>query len=338
MRADNRTTIWLAVSIAAFVVVFILALMVGRYPITFNDIGNLLSGNLAHSSNEYKVLTNLRLPRTIVAALVGIALSLSGLVYQETFQNKLVSPDFLGVSSGASVGAATAILMGMSPFIITVFAFFTGIITVSMTLLLAKIFQNRSPMILLLSGIIIGGLMSAILSLIKYLADPESTLATITFWLMGSCESSTMTDVGMLLPIVVICSAFLFVVRWRINLIALGREEALTKGVNYDLYRRTIIIIATLMTASSVSVVGCVGWIGLVIPHITRLIVGNNTAHTIPLAIVFGGVFMILVDLMSRAFTASEIPLSAITGLFGTVIIISILYFRRRSVFDDRSN
>ena len=324
-----------AISVAAFIAVFIIALTVGKYPITIDNLIDLVKGDLPHQSNEYKVLVNLRLPRTIVAALVGISLSLSGLVYQETFQNKLVSPDFLGVSSGASVGAAIAILLGLTPALVSGFAFITGITTVALTLTLAKVFDNRSPTILLLSGIIIGGLMSAILSMIKYLADPESTLATITFWLMGSCETSTMSDVGILLPIVAICATILFVIRWRINIIALGREEAITKGVNYDCYKILIIILATLITASSVAVVGCVGWIGLVIPHIARIIAGRNTAHTVPLAIVIGGVFMVIVDVLSRAFTASEIPLSAITGLIGTLIIIAILYLKRRSAIDD---
>ena len=265
---------------------------------------------------------------------VGIGLGLSGLLYQETFQNKLVSPDFLGVTSGACVGAATAILLGLSAVMISFLAFVAGVVTVLLTLSLAKVFQNRSPTILLLSGIIIGGLMSAILSVIKYYADPDSTLSSITFWLMGSCEHCTMKDVAVLLPIIAGCCAVLMAIRWRINLVALGREEAQTKGLNYIAYRRAIILMATLMTASAVSIVGSVGWIGLVIPHMVRLLVGRNTANTIPLAILFGGVFMIIVDILSRSFTNSEVPLAAISGLFGTVIFIAIIYIRRRSILE----
>ena len=176
--------------------------------------------------------------------------------------------------------------------------------------------------------------MSAILSVIKYFADPESTLASITFWLMGSCEHVTMNDVAVLLPLITGCAVILLAIRWRINLVALGREEAQTKGMNYVAYRRLIIVLATLMTASTVSVVGSVGWIGLVIPHMVRLLVGRNTANTIPLAILFGGVFMIIVDVLSRSFTNSEVPLAAISGLFGTVIFIVIIYFRRRSILE----
>ena len=322
---QSRFIAYSAVSVLVFVVVFLMALTVGRYSLSLQDVMDFLIGNLPHSSNEYKVINDLRLPRTIVAALVGVGLSLSGLLYQETFQNPLVSPDLLGVTSGASVGAALAILLGLSSFEISAFAFVTGIITVAITLALSKVFQNRSPLILLLSGIIIGGMMSAFLSIIKYLADPESTLSSITFWLMGSCEHSTMDDVLVLLPIIGVCSVIMVAIRWRINLVALGREEAQTKGLNYKAYRNLIIVIATLMTASAVSIVGTVGWIGLVIPHIARLLVGNNTARTIPLTIAFGGIFMIIVDVISRSFTDSEIPLSAITGIFGTVVFILII-------------
>jgi len=325
---------YIALSVGIFILIFLVALWMGRYPLEFGDVIDYFTGNLPKSSNEYKVIHELRIPRTIVAALVGIGLGLSGLLYQETFQNKLVSPDFLGVTSGACVGAALAILLGLSALMISLFAFVMGIITVVFTLSLAKVFQNRSPTILLLSGIIIGGLMSALLSMIKYFADPESTLASITFWLMGSCEHVTMKDVGLLLPLIAGCSVILLSIRWRINLVALGREEAQTKGLNYVLYRRLIIVMATLMTTSAVSIVGSVGWIGLVIPHMVRLLVGRNTANTIPLTILFGGVFMIIVDILSRSFTNSEVPLAAISGLFGTVIFIAIIYIRRRSILE----
>ncbi len=339
MNTENgRVRLYATLSVIAFVTVFVTALAVGRYSLSLGDVMDFLLGNLPHDSNPYKVISELRLPRTIIAALVGIGLGLSGLLYQETFQNKLVSPDFLGVTSGACVGAAAAILLGLSAAMISLLAFIAGVVTVMLTLTLSKVFQNRSPTILLLSGIIIGGLMSALLAVIKYFADPDSTLSSITFWLMGSCEHTTMGDAAILLPIIATCAMVLVVLRWRINLVALGREEAQTKGLNYTLYRRAIILMATLMTASAVSIVGSVGWIGLVIPHMVRILVGRNTANTIPLTILFGGIFMILVDIISRSFTDAEVPLAAISGLFGTVIFIGILYIRRRTILEsDRS-
>ena len=331
---SGRTRIYVLAGSLLLIATFIAALLIGRYPISLDDVIDFFTGNLDSSSNEYKVIMDLRFPRTIIAALVGVGLSLSGLLYQETFQNKLISPDFLGVTSGASVGAAVALLLGLGATLVGLFAFATGCIAVLTTLSLSKCFQNRSPTILLLSGIIIGGLMAAILSLIKYLADPESTLASITFWLMGSCEHTTMGDVKVLLPIILLCTAFIILIRWRVNIVALGRDEAISRGLNFRLYYYAIILVSTLMTAASTSIVGAIGWIGLVVPHMVRIMVGRNTMNSIPVAVLFGSIFMIIVDILSRSFTDSEIPLSAITGFIGTVVFIIILYVRRRTILE----
>lgn len=331
LSRNSKTLIYLTISILLFVVLFFVALMVGRFNISIKDFFAAISGAPDYKMQK-SIILNLRLPRTIIAALTGIALSVSGLLYQETFQNKLVSPDLLGVSSGAGVGAAVAIILGLSTYLVSLFAFITGILTVFITLLISKTFRNKSSMILVLSGIIVGGLMSAILSFIKYLADAETTLASITFWLMGSFEHSLMSDVWILLPIVTICSFVVLILSWRINIVALGREEAQTKGINYRVYRIVIILIATLLTASSVAFSGTISWIGLVVPHMVRLLVGRNTQRTIPLTIVFGASFMVVTDIFSRSFTGAEIPLSAVTGFFGTIIFIIILFARRRII------
>ena len=328
----NKKTILIGIgSFLIFVLVFSIALMVGKYRITFKAFFGALSGASGYEI-EQSIILNLRLPRTIIAALTGIALSVSGLLYQETFQNKLVSPDLLGVSSGSGVGAAIAIIIGLPAFAISSFSFIFGVGTVILTLTVAKLFKNRSSVMLVLAGIIVGGLASAILSFIKYLADAETTLASITFWLMGSFEHSKMADVYILAPIVAICVIIVLCISWRINIVALGREEAQTKGLHYNRYRFLIIGIATLLTASSVAFSGTIGWIGLVVPHIARLAVGRNTKRTIPLSIGFGSIFMVLTDIISRTFTASEIPISAITGLFGTVLFIIILIIRRKTI------
>ena len=328
----NKKTILIGIgSFLIFVLVFSIALMVGKYRISFKAFFGAISGASGYEI-EQSIILNLRLPRTIIAALTGIALSVSGLLYQETFQNKLVSPDLLGVSSGSGVGAAIAIIIGLPAFAISSFSFIFGVGTVILTLTVAKLFKNRSSVMLVLAGIIVGGLASAILSFIKYLADAETTLASITFWLMGSFEHSKMTDVYILAPIVAICVIIVLCISWRINIVALGREEAQTKGLHYNRYRFLIIGIATLLTASSVAFSGTIGWIGLVVPHIARLAVGGNTKRTIPLSIGFGSIFMVLTDIISRTFTASEIPISAITGLFGTVLFIIILIIRRKTI------
>jgi iron complex transport system permease protein len=270
-----------------------------------------------------------------VAALSGIGLSLSGLLYQEIFQNKLTSPDLLGVSSGAALGTAIAITLGLSSIFVSVFAFLLGIETVLITILISKLFKNGSSITLILAGIIVGGFMSAALSLVKYFADPTTTLASITYWLMGSFENSTMKIVYVMLPIVVVSCVVLLVLSWRINIVALGQEEAQTKGVNYVFYRTLIILIATLLTASSVAFAGTISWIGLVIPHIVRLCVGRDTTKTIPLSITFGASFMIISDILCRSFTAAEIPISAITGFFGTIVFIAIMYARRNTLHEN---
>ncbi len=313
-------------------VLFAAALMVGRYTISPSSFfGAIFTGDSSLAA-ERSVILNLRLPRTVVACLTGIALSVSGLLYQETFRNELVSPDLLGVSNGAAVGAAIAILIGLPTLAISACAFILGLATVGLTLLVSKLFRDGTKTTLVLSGVIVSGFMAAILSIVKFAADPDTTLATITYWLMGSFEDSSMTNVWIMLPIVGLCLVLLLVFGWRLNVISLGREEAQTKGLNYGLYRLAIIAISTLLTASSVACCGTVSWIGLVIPHAVRLIVGRDARRTLPFCALLGGAFMIGADVLSRTFTASELPLSAITGVLGTAGFVAILFFKRKEV------
>lgn len=332
---NKRSIIFLSVSILILVVTFCAALMVGRYPMSISDFFNCVFHNGENYEIQQSIILNLRLPRTLMACFVGVGLSLSGLLFQEIFQNKLTSPDLLGVTTGASVGASIAIILGLASAYVSLFAFIAGVTTVIITLLVAKLFKNGASVTLILAGIIVGGFMSALLSLVKYFADPTTTLSSITYWLMGSFENAKMTQVYVMLPIIIICCTILLALSWRINIIALGKEEAQTKGLNYKFYRIVIIVIATLLTATSVAFCGSISWVGLVIPHIVRLIVGRDTKKTIPLCISFGAIFMILVDIFSRTFTDSEIPLSAVTGLFGTVIFVLILIYKRKEITND---
>lgn len=330
---NKRTLISLIISILGFVIIFVLALMVGKYNISIEAFAKAVFTSDSNYETQRSIILNLRLPRTIVAGLTGIALSLSGLLYQEIFQNKLTSPDLLGVSSGAAVGAAIAIILGLSSIFISLFAFIMGIATVLVTIAISKLFKNGSSITLILAGIIVGGFMSALLSMVKYFADPTTTLATITYWLMGSFENSTMPIVYVMAPVVILSALVLISLSWRINVVALGEEEAQTKGINYKLYRYLVIGISTLLTAIAVAFNGTISWVGLVIPHIVRLITGRDTRRSIPLCITIGGIFMIIVDILSRTFTLSEIPLSAVTGLIGTIIFVSILLAKRREYY-----
>ena len=321
-------------SLAVLVVVFFLALLMGRYSVSPEAFWTVITGGDPANAIDKSVILTLRLPRTIVALLVGVALSLSGLVYQETFQNKLVSPDFLGVSTGAGFGATIAIVLGCTGLMISFTAFLFGILTMLITVFIAKMFRSQSQTTLLLSGIIVGGFMSAGISFIKFMADTDKQLGEIVYWLLGTFSKATMKDVWILLPIVAVCALVLYLIRWRLNIVALGRSEASTLGLNYTFYRGLIIVISTLLTAAAVAYSGIVGWIGLIIPHLVRLLVGRDSKKTIPLTIMFGATFTIVCDIISRSFTASEIPLSAVTGFLGTPIFIAILYARRKTIYD----
>lgn len=326
----KRTIIALAVSLVLFFVVFVIALMVGRYSMSPSDFFKAIFTADEVFETQRSVIVNLRLPRTLMAALVGVGLSLSGLLYQEIFQNKLTSPDLLGVSTGASVGAAIAIVLGLSSVFISVFAFIFGVITVFITVVISRVFRNNSSISLILSGIIVGGFMSGVLSLIKYFADPTTTLSQITYWLMGTFQNAKMTEVYILLPIVAAATIVLILISFKFNTIGLGQEEAQTKGINFKVYKLAIIGTATILTAVSVAFCGTIGWVGLVIPHLVRLVGGRDTRRSIPLCVVFGGIFMVFTDILSRTFADQELPLSAITCIIGTAIFIIIMFIKRR--------
>ena len=319
------------VAILAYIIIFIVSLFIGRYIIRFENIINFSNIELQLEKN---IIFNLRLPRAIMASLAGISLSLSGLIYQETFQNDLVSPDLLGVSQGAGVGAAIAIVFSLSNVYIAIFSFIFGIITVICTVLVSNIFKNKSNITLILSGIIVGGFMSSILTSIKYFVDPETKLSTIVYWLMGSFKNVTYDNIVFIFPIVLFFLTLLILISHRINLIALGKEETETKGINYILYRNIIIITATILTSIIVSFCGTISWIGLIIPHIVKSIIGRDANKTIPLCAIFGSTFSLITDILSRSITQSEIPISAITGILGSVIFTIILINRNNEKYN----
>ena len=329
MKVKNKTHIYIIVSFLLLIVLFLSAVMIGRYNVSVSDFFKIITGNDDVPIIDKNIVLNLRIPRTIVALLTGVALSISGLVYQEIFNNKLVSPDLLGVSSGASVGAAFAIVLGYTGLVISLFSFTLGLITMFLTLIISRVFKSSASVFLLLAGVIIGGFMSSATGLFKYLASSDRQLSEITFWLLGSFSSVTYDSVIILLPIVLFGVITLFLLRWKINILALGPEEATSVGVNYKALRMVVIICATLLTAGTVAIAGVIGWIGLVIPHISRILVGRNTKRTIPLTMMIGACFMIVVDVISRSFTSTEIPLSVVTGFLGTPLFLIILYTKR---------
>lgn len=305
---------------------------VGRYHISINDIIKFLFNSKELEKTKLNIIIYLRIPRIIIAILVGSSLAIAGTVYQSTFKNKLVSPDILGVSSGSCVGAALGIILGFNILICSFLSFITGIMAVLFTLAIQKIIRNKSSLSLVLSGIIVSALMNSCLGLIKFLADTENQLAAITFWTMGDLSSSTYLNIIYILPIVFPCVTIILLIRWKINVVSIGQSQSQTLGLNYKFYRMIIIVCSTLLTAASVSVCGTIGWIGLVIPHIVRIIVGNDNRKVIPLCITFGASFLVIVDMFARSLSFNEIPISIITGFLGAIIYLVLLCYNSKEV------
>ena len=333
----KRFLILFLILFIVLIIVIITALSIGHYGFLgikrlFNVVLYAFTGNSNYYSTDVNVIQYIRLPRTLGALLIGGALSVSGLVYQNIFNNKLVSPDVLGVNSGCCVGAGIAILIGIDNSFISIFSFIVGILSVIVALSLPKVFRNRSTITLVLSGIIVDAFMNSIIGFIKYIADKEDKLSTITFWMMGSLSGTTIDELAPVFIISLVCFIVLFIMNFRIDAISLGREESSSIGVKYKSNMFIVIICSTLLTAASVSLCGKVGWVGLVIPHITRALVGNKSKETIPISLLIGAIFMIIVDCISRTVSVDELPLSIITGILGAIIYTIVLVKRGRNI------
>lgn len=321
--------------IVIFIITCLLSFSIGRYYIAPMEIikvilNRILNKNIFNSTAEKEaVILILRFPRIMGAILVGSSLSLSGATYQGTFKNSLVAPDLLGVSSGASIGAAVAILLQFNPTLIQIFAFFGGLIAVSMTLAIPKFIKNQSMIILVLSGIIVSGLLTSIMGIIKYVADPETQLAPITYWQLGSLAGISHSDLKYSLVPIALASILIYKLRWQINILSLGDEDARSLGLAVKKMRVLFIILSTILTASSVSMTGTIGWIGLVVPHFARLIVGVDNRKLIPTAFFLGAIFLLIIDTLSRTITRSEIPLSILTGILGAPFYFYLLLKQR---------
>jgi len=316
---------------------FLVSLTVGRYGISLLDSIKILISKIypiaqTWDSTTESVIFTLRLPRTLAACVVGAALAVSGSAYQSMFKNPMVSPDILGVSSGATVGASLAILFGLDSGWIQVFAFAGGIIAVGLTTSVPFIMRSQSIIMLVLAGIIVGGLMSSIMGIIKYVAEPTTALAQMTYWAMGSFGKIYLEDLNTVLLPILLSIAVLYLIRFQLNVLSLGDQEAKTLGVNVGRIRAIIIIAATLATASAVSLAGTIGWVGLVIPHLARILIGSDNRITIPVTIILGSSFMILVDTLARTVTTQDLPISIITGLVGAPFFFFLLLRQRRGL------
>jgi iron complex transport system permease protein len=271
------------------------------------------------------IVWDIRLPRVILGGLVGGALAVSGAAFQGLFKNPLVSSGILGVSSGAGFGAAMAILLFGSAAATYPLALGFGILAVVASHLIARIYNRTPAIMLVLGGVIVSSIFAALISFVKYVADPYEQLPAIVFWLMGSLATASYDEIMLAAPIMLTGTSGLFLIRWRINVLSMGEKEALALGVNTRLNRGIVVVAATLATAGAVSVSGVIGWIGLVVPHMARMLAGNNHQVLVPVSFSLGASFLILVDCLARSATGSEIPLGILTALVGGPFFIYLL-------------
>lgn len=315
----------------------VLAVCVGKYPVSTGESISILVHRLFGLPCELPKMTQnvvmgLRIPRILAAIVVGAALSMSGTAYQGIFKNPLVSPEFLGVSSGACIGAALAILLSLTTSYISLFAFFGGIIAVALTVSIPSLINNRSNIVLVLSGIIVGSALSSVFGFIKYVADPETQLASITYWTMGSFSYIKLSELLVILPVIIVPTVILVLMSWWIDVLSLGEDEARALGANVKLVRGAVIICATLLTAGSVCVAGTIGWVGLIIPHFGRMLVGPSNRRLIPISGFLGGLFMLMVDTLTRTIGVEEMPISILTGIIGAPFYCWLLFRQRRTL------
>ncbi len=278
------------------------------------------------------VLFKIRIPRVLAAIMIGAMLSLSGAVYQGIFRNPLVSPDILGVSSGACAGAALAILLGLGMAERQLFAFLGGILAVLLATSIPRLLKIYSNLILVLSGIIVGGFLSSLLAIMKFVAEEQTELSAIVFWQMGSISAIDLQEAAAISPVFLVGVFVLLGLSWRINILSFGDVEAQTLGINIRRIRGITIACASLLTASAVSISGSIGWIGLVIPHLSRLLAGSDHIRMLPITILAGALFMLIIDTIARALLTVEIPLSILTGLIGAPFYAWLLYRQRASI------
>lgn len=335
--SDKKYRVVVGVVFAALLFTVAASLALGRYSISLGKVCKIVASRIfsikkSWTNIEEAVVINLRLPRTLTAVVVGAGLALSGACYQSIFKNPMASPDLLGVSSGACIGAAVAILLGTGSLFIQIMAFVGGIAAVFITTLIPKLIRSQSTTILILSGVVVSSLMSSIMSVIKAIADTDTQLAEITYWTMGSFATITMSELLSILPTVLIPCFLIIMMRYRLNVLSLGDNEARSLGINLQKTRGLFIFFSTLITASCVSVSGSIGWVGLIIPHTSRMLIGSDNKKMLPMAMLLGAIFMLIIDMLCRTISTAELKLGILTGIIGAPFFIFILIKQNRSL------
>lgn len=312
------------------------ALVVGNYPMAWTEVLRVLAtppgvGSAGTPAVMETVIWQLRVPRMLASVLVGSCLAAAGAAYQSMFRNPLVSPDILGVSAGAGLGAVAAIVLGLPSWMVQALAFVGGMLAVGIVYVVARQVRGYDPvLVLVLAGVAVGTFLGALISLLKILADPYTQLASITFWLLGGLSAVRMGDLAWAVPIALLALMPLILLRWRINVLSLRDDEAQALGLNVTRLRLVLIAAATLMTASVVSFAGIVGWVGLVIPHMARMIVGPVFSRLLPASLLLGASFLVVMDTLARSVSTIELPLGVLTSIMGAPFFLYLLARRRR--------
>lgn len=337
MKALLLSALRIAAPLALLVLLITVAAVAGKFPIAPGDVAAAVWAKLtgtgpALPSNIDAIVFRIRGPRILAAILVGASLAASGAAYQGLFRNPLVSPDILGVSSGAALGAVIGIFLSLPVLAIQGLSFMFGLAAVAAVYGIGVSVRGHDPvLVLVLGGIVIGTLLGSCIALLKYFADPYNQLPAITFWLLGSLAATTPGDASSIVPPVLLGLLPLYLLRWRMNLMSLGDEEAQALGVNTHRLRLTIVAAATLMTSAAVSISGIIGWIGLLIPHFARLLVGPDFGRLLPASMILGAGFLLGVDTLARTAAPIEIPLGVLTAFLGTPLFLWLLFHVRRT-------
>lgn len=322
---DRKYRVCMITGCIATLFLALIALCLGQYTIALQDVIKVLTLQKVDLVNAETVIFNIRIPRILVSLIVGSGLAAAGASFQALFSNPLATPDTLGCANGASFGAALGILLGLNALGIQISALIFGILAVVFVFVFTRYRHANQIMMIILGGMVVSSLFSALVSLIKYVADPNDVLPVITFWLMGSFSNSTVRSLYTGVPMIVLGMVVLYLMRYRMNALSLKEEEAASLGINVRQNRMIVIVASSLITASVVSMCGVVGWVGLLIPHISRMLFGNNHTKVIPGCIVFGALFMLIIDTIARCMYQAEIPVSILTAIIGAPVFLLLL-------------
>lgn len=327
----------LTTAVSLFLLIFVLSFTIGHFPVPPLTAASILWTKLfaltSHASQKMEiVILQVRLPRILAASLIGAGLSCSGATYQGMFRNPMVSPDILGVSAGASFGAALSLYLCKSLIVTQLSAFVFGMAAVGITYLIGALFSKSGVpiLIMILSGIIVGTLFNSFISIITLVADVNNTLPAITFWMMGSLATISINDIAIASVPILLGMAGMVLLRWNLNVMAFGDEEARAIGVRAGLLRFLLVCCATLVTAAGVAVGGVIALVGLIVPHMARFVVGPNYRYLIPASIILGAVFLLVVDDLTRVLFLTEIPIGIVTSILGAPLFLYLLLRSRK--------